>query len=102
MDYEEMIKRLKNEFNIGAFPGKDPDSESTPDRNPYEVLISTILSQRTKDVNTHKASKALFEKYPEPKDLAEAPIEDVKELIKPAGFYNVKSERIIEAARIVH
>ena len=97
-----MIKRLKNEFNIGAFPGKDPDSERTPDRNPYEVLISTILSQRTKDVNTHKASKALFEKYPEPKDLAEAPIEDVKELIKPAGFYNVKSERIIEAARIVH
>lgn len=102
MDYEEMIKRLKNEFNIGAFPGKEPDSESTPDRNPYEVLISTILSQRTKDVNTHKASKALFEKYLEPKDLAEAPIEDVKELIKPAGFYNVKSERIKEAARIVH
>lgn len=102
MDYEEMIKRLKNEFNIGAFPGKDPDSDTTPDRNPYEVLISTILSQRTKDVNTHKASKALFEKYPEPKDLVEAPIEDVKELIKPAGFYNVKSERIKEAARIVH
>ena len=102
MDYEEMIKRLKNEFNIGAFPGKDPDSDTTPDRNPYEVLISTILSQRTKDVNTHKASKALFEEYPEPKDLAEAPIEDVKELIKPAGFYNVKSERIKEAARIVH
>ncbi len=102
MDYEEMIKRLKNEFNIGAFPGKDPDSDSTPDRNPYEVLISTILSQRTKDVNTHKASKALFDKYPTPKDLAEAPLDDVKELIKPAGFYNVKSERIKEAARIVH
>ncbi|MFP4051674.1 MAG: endonuclease III domain-containing protein [Thermoplasmata archaeon] len=102
MDYDVMIKRLKSEFNIGAFPGKDPDSDTTPDRNPYEVLISTILSQRTKDVNTHKASKALFEKYPEPKDLVEAPIEDVKELIKSAGFYNVKSERIKEAARIVH
>jgi len=102
MDYEEMIKRLKNEFNIGAFPGKNPESDTTPDRNPYEVLISTILSQRTKDVNTHKASKALFEKYPEPKDLAKAPIDDVKELIKSAGFYNVKSERIKEAARIIH
>lgn len=102
MDYDVMIKRLKSEFNIGAFPGKAPDSDTTPDRNPYEVLISTILSQRTKDINTHKASKALFEKYPEPKDLAEAPIEDVKELIKPAGFYNVKSKRIKEAARIVH
>lgn len=102
MDYEVMINRLKDEFNIGAFPGKDPDSDSTPDRNPYEVLISTILSQRTKDVNTHKASKALFEKYPKPEDLAEAPIEDVKKLIKPAGFYNVKSERIKKAARIIH
>mgnify|MGYP006285185099 CR=1 FL=1 len=102
IDYGEMIRRLKEEFNIGAFPGKNPDSEETPDRSPFEVLISTILSQRTKDVNTHRASSKLFKNYRSPKEIAEAPIEDLKDLIKSAGFYNVKSERIKEVSRIIH
>ncbi|MGM0510817.1 MAG: endonuclease III domain-containing protein [Thermoplasmatota archaeon] len=101
IDYGEMIRRLKEEFQIGAFPGKNPDSNEIPSRSPFKVLISTILSQRTKDANTHKASKALFEKYDTPEKLASAPIEEVKEMVRPAGFYNVKSERVIEAARIV-
>jgi len=102
MDYGEMIERLKEEFDIGAFPGKDPEENSTPDRSPFEVLISTVLSQRTKDVNTHKASQALFSSYPTPKALAEAPLEHVKELIKPSGFYNVKAERVKRIAKRIH
>lgn len=102
MNYGEMIDRLRNEFQIGAFPGRDPDGHTTPDKPPFKVLISTILSQRTKDANTHKASEAIFSEYETPKELAEAPIEHVKELIQPAGFYNVKSERIKEVARIIH
>jgi len=102
MDYDEMIKRLKEEFDVGAFPGKDPEDDNTPDRSPFEVLISTVLSQRTKDVNTHKASQALFSSYPNPKELAEAPLEHVKELIRPSGFYNVKAERVKNIAKRIH
>lgn len=102
MNYGEMIKKLKEEFNIGAFPGKNPNSDETPDRSPFQVLISTILSQRTKDVNTHRASKALFERYGTPKELSEANIEELKELVKPTGFYNVKAERIKKVAEIIH
>ncbi len=102
MDYGEMISRLKDEFDIGAFPGKDPEEDETPERSPFKVLISTVLSQRTKDVNTHKASEALFSSYPNPKALAEAPLDHVKELIKPSGFYNVKAERIKRIAERVH
>ena len=102
VNYDEMVKRLKDEFQIGAFPGKDPSSQEIPSRSPFKVLISTILSQRTKDVNTHKASEALFDKYPTPERLADADLETVKELIKPAGFYNVKAERVKEVARIIH
>ncbi len=101
-DFDLMIQKLREEFNIGAFPGKDPEDDVVPDRSPFEVLISTILSQRTKDVNTHRASEALFEVYDTPEKLAEAPLDELKELIEPAGFYNVKSKRIKEAARIVH
>ncbi|MEF8873544.1 MAG: endonuclease III [Candidatus Thermoplasmatota archaeon] len=102
IDFDEMISLLKEEFQIGAFPGKDPEEDETPDRSPFEVLISTVLSQRTKDVNTHKASEALFSKYPTPEDIAEAPLEDIKELIKPSGFYNVKAERVKRIAGRIH
>ncbi len=101
-DFDEMMEYLREKFEVGAFPGKDPDEDETPNRTPFEVLISTVLSQRTKDVNTHRASEALFEEYPTPKDLAEAPLDRIKELIKPSGFYNVKSKRVKRIAERIH
>ena len=67
--------------------------------DPFRVLISTVLSQRTKDENTAKASMALFDKYGTPEKLAEAPAEEVERLIRPAGFYRVKAARIQRIAR---
>jgi len=101
-DFDRMMEHLRDEFEVGAFPGKAPDEKKTPDRSPFQVLISTVLSQRTKDVNTHRASEALFAKYPTPKDLSEAPLDDIKELIIPSGFYNVKAERIKNIAERIH
>ncbi len=101
IDYDMMILRLREVIDVGAFPGKNPKSGELPKRSPFQVLISTILSQRTKDANTHVASKALFEKYDTPKKLVEAPTDEIKELIRPAGFFNVKSERVKEVARII-
>ncbi len=102
MDHDEMIKRLREKMKVGAYPGKDPDADAVPQDPPFKILISTILSQRTRDANTHRASTDLFEEFSTPEELAEAPIEKVKELIEPAGFYNVKSKRIKEVARLVH
>ncbi len=101
-DFDRMMEHLRDEFEVGAFPGKAPDEKKIPDRSPFQVLISTVLSQRTKDVNTHRASEALFAKYPTPKDLSEAPLDDIKELIIPSGFYNVKAERIKNIAERIH
>ena len=69
---------------------------------PFSILIGTILSARTKDENTAKVVKALFEKYADAKALAGARIKDVEKIIKPIGFYHVKSQRIIEVAQIIH
>ncbi len=68
---------------------------------PFKVLVSTILSQRTKDENTAKATKRLFSRYPTAEKIAEAPLEEIKELIKPAGFYNAKAEYVKKAAEYV-
>jgi len=66
---------------------------------PFNVLISTILSQRTKDKNTEKATKQLFAKYSRAKEIAAAQAGEIRKLIRPAGFYNMKAKRIKEASR---
>ncbi|MEO2220296.1 MAG: endonuclease III [Nitrosopumilus sp.] len=69
---------------------------------PFSILIGTILSARTKDETTTKTVKALFLKYKNPEDLANAKIKDVEKIIRSIGFFHVKSKRIIEVAKIIH
>ena len=70
-------------------------------RDPYKVLIRTILSQRTRDENTDQATENLFSVYPDIYAVADGSIEKIQELIKPAGFYRVKAGRIKEVSRIL-
>lgn len=69
--------------------------------DPYRVLIRTILSQRTRDENTDQAAEILFSKYHSIKEIAQAEVEDLEELIRPAGFYHVKARRIKEVSQIL-
>lgn len=72
----QLVEDLEGTFEIRTFLNHDP----------YKVLIRTILSQRTRDENTDQATNNLFEKYPDIYAVVDAPIDDVKELIRPAGF----------------
>jgi endonuclease-3 len=69
--------------------------------DPFQVLISTVLSQRTRDENTERASARLFREYKNPKQLAQAPPKSIERLIKPSGFYKVKASRIKDISRIL-
>jgi len=69
--------------------------------DPFQTLIKTILSHRTKDENTDKAAEALFADYPDAPSLKSAPVDKVEALVRPTGFYSVKARRIIEVARII-
>ncbi|QEF95418.1 endonuclease III [Methanothermobacter sp. KEPCO-1] len=71
------------------------------DRDPYRVLIRTILSQRTRDENTDEATARLFSEYPTMEDVAYAPVEKLEQLVRKAGFYHVKARRIREVSRIL-
>ncbi len=71
-------------------------------RDPFKILVSTILSQRTSWINVRKAINQLERKVGiDPKSIAEADLESIKESIKVAGLYNAKSIRIKEIARII-
>jgi endonuclease-3 len=69
--------------------------------DPFKVLISTILSHRTRDENTKKAVEKLFLNYKDAWSLSKANIKEVRKLIRPVGFYKIKSKRIIEISRIL-
>ena len=70
--------------------------------DPFNILIGTILSARTKDENTTKVAGKLFAKYKSVKALANAKVRDVEKIIRSIGFYHVKAKRIIEVASIIN
>lgn len=70
--------------------------------NPFRVLITTILSQRTRDENTDEAAATLFSVYKTPEEIANAPRDEIEKLIKKAGFFRVKAQRVKETSRIIH
>lgn len=69
--------------------------------DPFQVLIGTILSQRTRDEATDRASAQLFARYPDPHSLARAPPEKLTPLIRPVGFYRTKTRTIRACARAI-
>jgi endonuclease-3 len=71
-----------------------PSSFFARSSDPFYILISTVLSQRTRDENTDRAAKELFRHYKTPRQLASAPVKRVEKLIRPSGFYKVKAQRI--------
>ncbi|MBU7001583.1 MAG: endonuclease III [Theionarchaea archaeon] len=85
---DEILNRLKAHYHFGR-----------KKKDPFKVLITTILSQRTRDENTARASEQLFERFDTPEKLASACIEEVERLIRPSGFYHVKAERIRRVAQ---
>lgn len=67
-------------------------------KNPFELLIATILSAQCTDVRVNKVTPALFEAYPTPETMAEASLEDLEELIRTTGFYRNKAKSLKEAS----
>ena len=70
-------------------------------KTPFTTLISCILSLRTKDEVTEKASIRLFKKFDNVEKLSKANIDEIKKLIYPVGFYNVKAKRIIDISTTI-
>lgn len=97
MSYEEVLdkieKILEGEAHLDELARKKQD--------PFKILISTILSARTRDTNTKEATKKLFSRYNTPQLIATAEVEDLEELIHKSGFYKVKAARIKEVSKII-
>ena len=71
------------------------------DSAPYRVLVSTIISLRTKDAVTMEASRRLFQAAPDIDTLASMDAGRIAEIIKPAGFYRRKGEQLKRIAEML-
>ncbi len=68
---------------------------------PYKILISTLISLRTKDEVTLTASRRLFERAETPEDMAALKAEEIENLIYPCGFFRVKAGNILKISRTI-
>jgi endonuclease III len=69
--------------------------------NPWKILVSTMLSARTKDSVTASSSKKLFSVADTPQKTSKLSVEKLRELIYPVGFYKVKGENLKKLAEII-
>jgi endonuclease-3 len=67
----------------------------------FEVLISTILSARSKDETTMPVCEELFKVYNTPSKLADADVKVIERIVKKTGFYKTKARYIINTAKMI-
>lgn len=77
-----------------------PDADCELDfDSEFQLLTAVILSAQTTDVAVNKVTPKLFKNFPTAKALAEADIEEVKEIIRATGYYNAKAQSIQKCAQ---
>ncbi|MER8045574.1 endonuclease III [Streptomyces sp. NPDC094032] len=92
-----MVRRARkiNRELAEVYPYAHPELDF---RNPFELLVATVMSAQTTDLRVNQTTPALFAKYPTPEDLAAAVPEEVEELIRPTGFFRAKTKSIMGLA----
>ena len=66
---------------------------------PFQLVIAVALSAQTTDAAVNKVTPALFERYPDAYALAQAPIEEIEQLIHNIGLYRNKAKNIQQCAK---
>ncbi|WTX56700.1 endonuclease III [Streptomyces sp. NBC_00648] len=92
-----MVRRARriNRELADVYPYAHPELDF---RNPFELLVATVLSAQTTDLRVNQTTPALFAAYPTPEDLAAADPEAVEQLIRPTGFFRAKTRSIMGLA----
>jgi len=69
--------------------------------NPFQLLISTILSAQCTDVRVNLVTKALYQQYRTPEDFAYANPSELEQAIRPTGFFRSKTKSIMGASKMI-
>ena len=97
MDPDEDLdaRRSRTRAIIGKLRGVYPDAEcSLSYENPLQLLIATMLSAQCTDERVNRVTPGLFERCPTAVDYADAPREELEDLIRSTGFFRNKARNI--------
>ena len=89
----KILRALRKEFPVPACALLHED--------PFQLLVATILSAQCTDERVNKVTPDLFARYPTPEAMAEAPQEDIAEIIRSTGFFQNKSKNIKACCRAI-
>lgn len=70
-------------------------------RNPFQLLVATILSAQCTDKQVNMVTQGLFQKLKTPRDFADAPVETIEALVRPTGYYKNKAKNIKNCSRAI-
>lgn len=99
-DKEKLLTSKETVELIEAMGKIFPDAKAElVHKNSFELLISVILSAQTTDISVNKVTPALFQEYPTPELLMNAPLDDIMNKIKTIGLYRNKSKFIKKCSR---
>ena len=97
--WDRVLGRLQVELRTSPLPAVSEVAARRHD--PFQVLVSTMISLRTKDDVTAGASERLLARAPTPRDMARLDPQEIGSLIYPAGFYNTKARHLRAVAEIL-
>ena len=98
-NFKEIFSILEKESEKFTIPSVTEISNIN--KSPYQTLISCLISLRTKDAVTLKASKRLLSKAPTPKKMIKLKESEIASLIHPANYYLTKAKRIREISKVL-
>jgi endonuclease-3 len=94
------MRTLAREIDGLELPAVEKISEASQE-DPFQVLISTLLSARTQDATTAAASARLFKVARTPRTMGALPVKQIERLIYPVSFYRHKARHLKATCRIL-
>ncbi|WAH95779.1 endonuclease III [Arthrobacter sp. MMS18-M83] len=89
------LKRRARKINK-ALAGLYPYAHAELDfRNPFELVVATVLSAQTTDVLVNQVTKILFSRYPDARSMAEAEPAELEAILQPTGFFRAKARNVL-------
>ncbi len=96
----KVLRILQREIQRWKVPAVGIVAQQAVDR-PFETLVSTVLSLRTKDAVTEEASRRLLARAGTPEAMTALTAREIEKLIYPVGFYHTKARNLIETCRVL-
>src|ERR1043166_7243297 len=97
-----MTRKERFQFVIDYFQQHMPVAETELEYiDPYQLLVSVILSAQCTDKRVNMTTPAIFEKYPTPKELAAATFDELFPYIKSISYPNNKTKHLIAMAQML-